>query len=525
MSDSTPNKLPKGWCQTTLGGLASPRSLKAYPQAMPDARFIGMEHVEAHTMRLLGTVEARTMKSAGNVFEPYDVLYGRMRSYLNKVYQPDFTGLCSGEFIVLPESPATLGRFLKYRLNASDFVSFASHINAGDRPRVDFEQIKVFPISLPPKAEQERIADTLDELLSDLDAGVAALERVQTKLTHYRAAVLKAAVEGDLTADWRAQHPDTEPASAQLPRILSERRHRWEEDQLRKFKEAGKEPPKNWKTRYREPMPQCLSELPQVPHLWTWTNLDSIIVNGPQNGVYYPSTQYGSGHPILRIDDYQNGWVRSSGDLRKVQASDSDVQLYGLKEGDLVVNRVNSMTHLGKCLTAKPQLKGCLFESNMMRSELATNVSPFFIELYLRSHAGRQRLTKEAKWAVNQASINQQDVKRVAVPLPPLAEQEAIIEAVEAQISVIDHLEADITAKLKSAQGLRQSILRHAFTGQLVPQDPNDEPASELLKRIATEREERARMAASACLATKTTRKQAKPAAKKAARKRANSLA
>ncbi len=108
----------------------------------------------------------------------------------------------------MPESPAVLGRFLKYRLNAGDFVSFASHINAGDRPRVDFDQIKIFPISLPPPSEQPRIADALDELFSDLDAGVAALERVRDKLKLYRASVLKAAVDGTLTAEWREKNPE-----------------------------------------------------------------------------------------------------------------------------------------------------------------------------------------------------------------------------------------------------------------------------------------------------------------------------
>src|SRR5262249_3924362 len=82
-----------------------------------------------------------------------------------------------------------------------------------------------------------------------------------------------------------------------------------------------------------------------------------------------------------------------------------------------------------------------------------------------------------------------------SIPLPPLAEQEAIIEAVEDQVSVVEHLEGDVEAKVKSAQVLRQATLRHAFTGQLVPQDPNDEPASDLLKRIAADREERARRA------------------------------
>src|SRR5260370_9918764 len=116
---------------------------------------MGMEHVEAHTMRLLGTVGAASMKSGGNAFQSGDVLYGRLRSYLNKVYQPEFAGLCSGEFIVLPETCAAIGKFLKYRLNTGDFVRFASRIHTGDRPRVDFDQIKGFDLILPPRREQE----------------------------------------------------------------------------------------------------------------------------------------------------------------------------------------------------------------------------------------------------------------------------------------------------------------------------------------------------------------------------------
>lgn len=95
-------------------------------------------------------------------------------------------------------------------------------------------------------------------------------------------------------------------------------------------------------------------------------------------------------------------------------------------------------------------------------------------------------------------NLTQARFRELHVPLPPLSEQEAIVEAVEDQLSVIDHIEADLGTKLKTARALRQSILRHAFTGHLVPQDPNDEPASDLLKRIAAEREERARQALAA---------------------------
>lgn len=377
------------------------------------------------------------------------------------------------------------------------------------------DRFRPLPVPVAPLIEQRRIMDTVEELISDLDAGVEALERVQAKLKHYRASVLKSAVEGALTDEWRVQHPATEPASALLLRILAERRRRWEEAQLKKFKEAGKEPPKDWKKKYKEPVAPDTMDLPAQPEDWCWTNLDSVIVDGPQNGAYYPGDRYGSGALILRIDDYQNGWVRDTDQLRQVSANDDDVKRYSLREGDLVINRVNSMTHIGKCLTASKALNGCLFESNMMRSRLASLVLPRFIEIYLHSSSGRQRLIKNAKWAVNQASINQQDVKRTSVPLPPLSEQEAIVEAVDDQVSVIDHLEADLSGKLKSAQALRQSILRHAFTGQLVLQDPKDEPAAELLKRIAAQREELARQAQAA----KQTKTKPKAPQKRAANK------
>ena len=95
------------------------------------------------------------------------------------------------------------------------------------------------PFPIAPLNEQRRIVAKIEELFSDLDAGVVALERVRANLKRYRAAVLKAAVEGKLTEDWRAQHPDTEPASVLLERILTERRRQWEKDQLAKFAQAG----------------------------------------------------------------------------------------------------------------------------------------------------------------------------------------------------------------------------------------------------------------------------------------------
>lgn len=193
--------------------------------------------------------------------------------------------------------------------------------------------------------------------------------------------------------------------------------------------------------------------------------LGDVIAFGPQNGLYLPKSDYGSGTPILRIDDYQTDWCRAAGELRQVRASADQIKAWALAEGDVVINRVNSTTHLGKCLSASAGLAGVLFESNMMRMSLRGDVSPRYVELYLGSKTGRARLTANAKWAVNQASINQQDVRATPMPLLPLVEQHRIVAEVDRRLSIARGVEAQVDANLKRAQALRQAVLAKAFGG------------------------------------------------------------
>ncbi|MBK1724966.1 hypothetical protein CKO23_22650 [Thiocystis violacea] len=276
-----------------------------------------------------------------------------------------------------------------------------------------------------------------------------------------------------------------------LQRILTERRARWEAKQLAKFKEKGKTPPKDWQKKYPEPVQPDTSGLPELPEGWVWASLDALIDEGPQNGLYLPGDRYGCGTPILRIDDYQIGWHRMRSELNLVDTDASTAALYALQPGDMVINRVNSMTHLGKSLSITHTLDGVLFESNMMRLRLSSELSLDYVSFYLGSHIGRARLIKDAKWAVNQASINQKDVRRTPVPLPPISEQVTIATMLQAQHGAVTSQAAAIEHALKQSTAQRQNILRAAFSGQLVPQDPNDEPASVLLERIRAEREAR----------------------------------
>ncbi len=189
-----------------LGEIVKPSRPRVKPSDYPSLPFIGMEHVEAHSMKLLGTVPAATMKSSAVHFKPGDVLYGRLRPYLNKVYRPVFEGLCSAEFIVLPENERVDGGFLQYFLNSSGFVRFASHLNTGDRPRVDFDQLAPYEIPLPELDEQRRIVTEIEKQFSRLDEAVANLKRVKANLDRYLAATLGEAFSGKWVgteADWR----------------------------------------------------------------------------------------------------------------------------------------------------------------------------------------------------------------------------------------------------------------------------------------------------------------------------------
>lgn len=368
------------------------------------------------------------------------------------------------------------------------------------------DRFRPLPVPVAPLNEQRRIMDTVEELTSDLDAGVAALERVQAKLKHYRAAVLKAAVEGALTAEWRAQHPATEPAPALLTRILAERRRRWEEAQLKKFKVAGKAPPKDWKAKYQEPVTPETVNLPPLPDGWCWSSVGQLTT-GLMNGYGKRSQVEGRPHIVLRLADIVQGEI-SFDYARKINCTSDEVDQYGLSLGELLFIRVNGSPDLvGRIIVVRTAPTTALFCDHFIRAQTVLPCLGPWLRAYGDTQRFRRFVDLKKVSSAGQNTISQGPLTACPIPLAPAAEQEAIVEVVEDQLSVIDHLEADLEAKLKSAQALRQSILRNAFTGQLVPQDPKDEPAAELLKRIAAQREELARQA----LAAKKTKPKASP--------------
>ena len=287
--------------------------------------------------------------------------------------------------------------------------------------------------------EQNRIANALDELFSDLDAGVAALERVRHKLKLYRASVLKAAVEGTLTTDWREEHPDAEPAGELLKRILVERRRRWEEDQLRKFAEKGKTPPRNWKAKYKEPFAPETADLPSLPDKWCWASLDqcSLLI---QYGSSAKASRDSTGVPVLRMGNITIYGSLLLDDLKYLPPDHDEFPDLLLKKGDLLFNRTNSAELVGKTAAYSDDPWPCSFASYLIRVRLLEGVSPAVLISALNGGFGKAWIKRVVNQTVGQANVNGSKLAAFAFPLPPMSEQEAIVEAFENQLSVIDHL-------------------------------------------------------------------------------------
>lgn len=340
-------------------------------------------------------------------------------------------------------------------------------------------------IPLAPLNEQRRIVAKIEELFSDLDAGVVALNRAKANLKRYRAAVLKAAVEGKLTAEWRAKNPKTESALKLLERTLMERRKRWETDQLAKFAEAGKKPPKNWKAKYVEPLAPDTTDLPPVPDSWTWTTLDAIasVVGGITKDQKKADQPGMRDVPYLRVANVQRGYLDLS-EMKTISASEADIADLRLEAGDVLFTEGGDRDKLGRGWVWSCELPECIHQNHIFRGRLISpQVQPRIVSHHGNTF-GREWFTKAGKQTTNLASINLGILRRFPVPLAPFEEQAEIAALVDEKLSQIDAAEAAINADLLRATRLRQSILKQAFRGKLVPQDPNDESASILLEQL-----------------------------------------
>lgn len=193
--------------------------------------------------------------------------------------------------------------------------------------------------------------------------------------------------------------------------------------------------------------------------------LKLVMEEMPQNGLYKSKSFYGEGNPILRIDGFYDGEVVPNYEYKRVRLEAEEIKKYALHIGDIVVNRVNSMSYLGKCALIRNLEEPTIFESNVMRFRLdKQQIDLEYAMYYLSTSFGRHELIKNAKQAVNQASINQTDVGNALIPIPKdLEEQRNIAQKISAHIAVCNNIEQGIDTAFAQADAMRQSILKQSF--------------------------------------------------------------
>ena len=354
-------------------------------------------------------------------------------------------------------------------------------------------------VRLPPYQEQHRIVAKIEELFSELDKGVESLKTAREQLKVYRQSILKHAFEGKLTAQWREENKDKlEKPEQLLARIQQERETRYErlrrdwKAAVKTWEEsggAGKRPARPPKLKELSQLSLAEMEIPpSLPGGWSYLRL-GLVINEPKYGTSKKCDYNYEGTGVLRIPNVVRGMVDAS-DLKGAHFEEDEKSTYALRNGDILVIRSNgSISIVGKCAIVSKAEEQYLYAGYLIR--LRSNpvaLLPDYLAALLSSHLLRTQIEHKAKSTSGVNNINSGEIQSLIVPLCSLSEQDVVVERLSASLSTIDAIKTEIDNQLLKADALRQSVLRKAFAGQLVTQDPSDEPAAVLLDRIKAEK-------------------------------------
>ena len=412
------SELPSTWLSLKLGDvLAYGKTEKAEPEEIaPETWVLELEDVEKDTTKVLQhlTFAERQSKSTKNKFNAGDVLYGKLRPYLNKVTFADRPGVCTTEIVPIKPNEAVHGRYLFHWLRHPAFLTYVTEVSHGvNMPRLGTDAGRDAPFVLAPKAEQKRVADKLDTVLTRVDAVNTRLARVAPLLKRFRQSVLAAATSGRLTEDWRGGRAVNET---------------WRVIPLGKYVENH--------DGARVPISETLRT--------------------ERRGAY---PYYGASGVIDTIDGFthEGKFVLIGEDGANLVTRSKPIAF--IATGKIWVN---NHAHVLKC------------KEGASDEYLAYYINSIDLTPYVSGSA--------------QPKLNQKNLNTIPVPVPPTEEQTEIVRRVETLFAFADRLEARLAQAQTAATRLTPALLAKAFRGELVPQDPNDEPAAELLRRLQAER-------------------------------------
>jgi type I restriction enzyme S subunit len=452
--------LPHGWIEIQIGDMAQYLNGKAFKPS--DWEEAGLPIVRIQN---LNDVNAKYNFSSSVIDEKYkiesgDLLFAWSASLGAYIWHGKDAWLNQHIFKVIPYSGVNK-TFLYYVLinTASLFYSKTHGSGMVHITKEPFESTKV---SLPPLPEQQRIVAKIDSLFSELDNGVAFLKTIKAQLAIYRQAVLQWAFEGKLTTEWRKAN-DVENQEIVIKNIM-----------IAREMEICKEKYKNIEPEF---------PLYDLPKEWKWVSI-GFISKGVEYGTSAKSNKNGK-VVVLRMGNIQNGTFVY--DDLAYTSNKKEIEKYKLNEGDVLFNRTNSPELVGKTAIYTGSIPS-IFAGYLIRLNQISYIDAKYLNYYLNSPHSKKCGNIAKTDGVNQSNINGTKLSTYPFPLCSKPEQLAIVSAIESRLSVCDKLEQTIDQTLALSASLRQSILKKAFEGRLVPQDPNDEPAEKLLERIKVEK-------------------------------------
>lgn len=367
----------------------------------------------------------------------------------------------------------------------------------GLQGNVNATTLSTIELPIAPLPEQHRIVAKIEALFSELDAGTASLTRARAQLKTYRQALLKAAFEGKLTAPWRAANPDKlESPQTLLSRIRKERdtRHAAAQDNwqtaLSKWRaggEVGRKPGKPRRPDDAEPIGSDeLANLPALSSGWKYCRFAEFVDHFTA-GNSFACEEREPRHDeigVAKVSAVSWGEYNEAESKTCKNPDREDPDLF-IKEGDFLLSRANTIELVGACVIVRQVSKRVMLSDKTLRLSFGAGNSAYFLH-YLRSLTGRAEIEKRSSG--NQESmrnIGQERIRNIIVPICGNDEAAQVLEILDMQLSGVSQIDSEITTALARITALRQSILKKAFSGQLVPQDPADEPASALLARRA----------------------------------------
>ena len=320
-------------------------------------------------------------------------------------------------------------------------------------PRLNVAHVRALEIPVAPLPEQRRIVAEIEKQFTRLEAGGAALRRVQANLHRYRAAVLKAACEGRLVPTEAETRKKFETGEQLLERILKQRREQW-----------------TGKGKYKDPATPDITGLPKLPDGWCWTRLEQLgfpvggLTKNPKRAKLPKQL------PYLRVANVYANELRLD-EIEHIGVDDSELEKLLLRVGDLLVVEGNgSKDQIGRLAVWDGSIDPCVHQNHIIKVRPIEARMPKWILHWVQSPGGRHFVELVASSTSGLYTLSVGKVGDLPIALPPLAEQERIVAEVERRLSVVEESSALVTANLQRATRLRQSILQRAFEGKLVGQ-------------------------------------------------------